>query len=185
MIAFDFFFARLASVFRPWGWVGGYRLTYIFRGGPPPPGGLPFPRFLRSLFPPPPRGWGKRGAGVKWTLGAPSPPSRQGQGPAVSFFLGFSFFFRRPPWPAVDYFFFYNFFLVGGGGFFGLAVMNGLSQHRFSAFLAEFHRSDLTPIWWLTLIAMMLVPRRGFQLAGLSIVLLEMIYALVVFWHPL
>ena len=109
---------------------------------------------------------------------------------AGSYFFAASMVFPKTPsdWPSLDDYYLRNYRLVIGGVLFanlGVAVMGAISNQSLAAFFHAFGRSELTAIWWITLTAMMLVARRGFQLAGLAILLLEGLYALVAFWHPL
>jgi hypothetical protein len=108
---------------------------------------------------------------------------------AAAYFFAANMVFPKDAseWPSLDDYYLKHYrFVLGGVLFanFGVAVIDGVSKQSFAAFLRDFVHTELGVIWWVTLIAMMFIPRRGFQLAGLTIVLLEGLDALVVFWHP-
>jgi hypothetical protein len=108
---------------------------------------------------------------------------------AGSYFFAASMAFPKTPseWPSLDDYYLKNYRFVIGGVFlanFGVAVMTGIIDQSFAIFLRAFIRSGFSIVFWLTLVAMLIIPRRGFQLVGLGIILALALYALIALWHP-
>ena len=108
---------------------------------------------------------------------------------AGSYFFAASMVFPKSAseWRSLDDYYLRNYRFVIGGVFLanlGVSVMAGIIGQSLPAFLHAFIRSQFSVIFWVTLIAMLIVPKRGFQLAGLAVLLALAVYALVALWHP-
>ena len=90
-------------------------------------------------------------------------------------------------WETLDDYYMSHHRLVLGGiliGNLGIAVMDAVANHSLSAFFDAFRQSEVTALWWITLVTLCVVSRRRVQFIGLTIMLLIAAYAAVAFWTP-
>ena len=91
-------------------------------------------------------------------------------------------------WPSLDDYYLHRArFVLGGVALanLGVAIMGLVASRDLRVFTNAFARTEVTVLWWVTLLVMLLVMHRRVQLVGLAIMLLIAAYALVMFWRPL
>jgi hypothetical protein len=90
-------------------------------------------------------------------------------------------------WPSLDDYYMghHRFVLVGVlAANLGVAIIDAVANGDWTHFLRAFTQSEMTALWWITLIVLCIVPRRRVQLIGLTVMQLIAVYAIVRFWTP-
>ncbi|MCL6740424.1 hypothetical protein LZ518_04675 [Sphingomonas sp. RB56-2] len=91
-------------------------------------------------------------------------------------------------WPSLDEYYFRRSRYVLGGVLLanlGVELMGLAIDHDFQDFIRSFYHSEMTALWWVTLLTLLVVRHRRVQYIGLTIELLTALYALVMFWRPI
>ena len=91
-------------------------------------------------------------------------------------------------WPSLDVYYFHRSRYVFGGVLLanlGVELMGLAISHDLKDFFQSFYRSEVSALWWISLLTLLVVRHRRVQLIGLIIQLLIALYALVMFWRPL
>jgi hypothetical protein len=93
-----------------------------------------------------------------------------------------------PDWPSLDdYYMGHHRFVLGGvlAANLGVAIIDGVANRDWAHFfLQTFAQSEMTALWWITLVVLCIVPRRRIQLIGLAVMLLIAAYTIARFWTP-
>lgn len=90
-------------------------------------------------------------------------------------------------WPSLDHYYMSHHRWVLGGvvaANLGLVVIQVIANPGWKPLLRAFAGSPITVMWWLTLMVLCVVKHRRVQLAGLGLLLLIAVYALVAYWTP-
>jgi hypothetical protein len=90
-------------------------------------------------------------------------------------------------WPSLDDYYMHRYRYVLGGVLLanlGVTVMDAVANRSWAPFVRFMAGSEVSAIWWITVIAMLIASRRWVQLAGLSVLLLCALYAMIMFWTP-
>ena len=91
-------------------------------------------------------------------------------------------------WSSLDDYYFHRSRYVFGGVLLanlGVELMGLAISRDVQDFFRSFYRSEVSALWWASLLTMLVVRDRRVQYVGLSIQLLIALYALLMFWRPL